>query len=172
MAASRIIKARQLLNQRESKRFLSLDIPIRTIQRYGKRKTSHNWFAAYVHDMNQNKQSSPWRGLGVIGVLGNYGLAHVFPDACMRKLVTALIHGDEDTSTAAYMALVKLGPRINIQLLIEDMKQSEPNAGLIQLLGDLGNPSAITYLEELSQSPDSNIASAARESIEILKNGD
>ena len=88
----------------------------------------------------------------------------------MRKLVSALIQGDEDTSTAAYMALVKLGPRINIQLLIENIKKSEPNAGLIQLLGDLGDPSALSYLEELSLSPDQNIATAARESIETLNN--
>ena len=72
---------------------------------------------------------------------------------------------------AAYMALVKLGPR-NAAMLLEEARQGGNTASLLQLLGDLGEPGIIPDLEEFAQSPDTDIASAARESIAALQEGE
>ncbi len=108
------------------------------------------------------------RGLGVIGVIANYAIARVSPDASVRRLIAAMSSHDEDTSTAAYMALVKLGP-CNAQRVVQEMKTGQQTAGLIQLLGDLGDPSVISYLEEFTNSKEPGLASAAQESLEILR---
>jgi HEAT repeat protein len=108
------------------------------------------------------------RGLGVIGVIADYSIARIAPETGVRRLVAAMSSLDEDTSMAAYMALVKLGP-IYAQRVVREMKMGEETAGLIQLLGDLGDPSVISYLEEFTKSDDPALASAARESLDLLR---
>lgn len=108
------------------------------------------------------------RGLGVIGVLANYSIARVTPGGSVRRLVAAMSSLDEDTSMAAHMALVKLGPG-NAQRVVQEMKTGRQTTGLIQLLGDLGDPSVIPYLEEFTNSDDPGLASAAQESLDVLR---
>ena len=108
------------------------------------------------------------RGLGVIGVLLNYGLARIIQGAGVRRLVSAIRSPDEDTSVAAYMALVRLGPRIAKRLL-EEAKKGQQTASLLQVLGDLHEPSIVPDLEEFARSPDPKIAAAARESLKALQ---
>jgi len=118
--------------------------------------------------MGKEKSSSVGRGLGVIGVLLNYGMARIVPGAGVRRLVYALGSPDEDTSVAAYMALVKLGPR-NAKRLLEEAKKGQQTASLLQVLGDLHESSIIPDLEEFARSPDRKVADAARESLEALR---
>ena len=103
-----------------------------------------------------------------MGVLLNYGIARVVPGAGVKRLISTIDSPNEDASMAAYMALVKLGPK-NAAILVEEARQGQNTASLLQLLGDLGEPSVILDLEEFAQSPDTEIASAARESIMALK---
>ena len=118
--------------------------------------------------MTEKRESRGIRGLGVIGVIANYSIALVAPDASIRRLVAAMNSLDEDTSMAAYMALVKLGPR-NAQRVVQEMKMGQQTEDLIQLLGDLGDPSVISYLEGFTNSDDPALASAARESLDLLR---
>ena len=111
------------------------------------------------------------RGLGVIGVIANYSIARIRPDASVRRLIAAMSSLDEDTSMAAYMALAKLGPRY-AQRVVQEMKKGQQTEGLIQLLGDLGDPRVIPYLEEVTNSDDPTLASAAQESLNILRPND
>jgi HEAT repeat protein len=69
---------------------------------------------------------------------------------------------------AAYMALVKLGPR-NLKLLLEEARQGQNTAGILQLIGDLGDPAAIGELEAFCSSDDPRVAEAATESIALLR---
>lgn len=107
-------------------------------------------------------------GLGVIAVIFNYGLAFFIPSVAVSRLVPALESSDEDTSMAAYMVLVKLGPRINPYLLAS-ASQGMYTAKIVQVLGDHGDASVIPDLEEYARSPDPAVASAALESLEILR---
>ncbi len=118
--------------------------------------------------MNEKRKSRGMRGLGVIGVIANYSIARITPNASIKRLVAAMSSLDEDTSTAAYMALVKLGPR-NAQRVVHELKTGQQTAGLIQLLGDLGDPTVISYLEEFTNSDDLGLASAAQESLDMLR---
>ena len=124
-------------------------------------------FTPCVRNMSKQQKSSVGRGLGTLGVLVSYGLARVAPSAGVRRLVSALGSPHEDTSMAAYMALTKLGPR-NAPRLLEEAKKGPHTASLVQLLGDLGDPSIIPDLEPFAGSPDPEVASAARESIDAL----
>ena len=118
---------------------------------------------------NNKKQSSSAQGrLGTIGVLVNYGIAHVVPGAGVKRLISTIDSPNEDASMAAYMALVKLGSK-NAARIVKEAREGRKTASLLQLLGDLGEPSVIPDLEEFAQSPDTKIASAARESIAVLK---
>jgi HEAT repeat protein len=121
--------------------------------------------------MSKMERPSGGRGLGALGVLVSYGMARVVPSAGVRRLVSALGSPDEDTSMAAYMALAKLGPR-NAPRLLEEAKKGPHTASLVQLLGDLGDPSIIPQLEPFAGSPDPKVASAARESIDALRTAD
>jgi hypothetical protein len=67
---------------------------------------------------------------------------------------------------AAYMALVKLGPEYAREVL-QAADQLTP--GLVQLLGDMGDPSLIPALESLTDSKDEEMAQVAHDSIEALR---
>ena len=110
-------------------------------------------------------------GLGVVGVLFNYAMARVAPGTAVRRLVPALGSPDSDTSTAAYMVLVKLGPRIAPHLL-NAAGEGRQTAHVLQVLGDLGDKRIISALEEFAQSSDGAVATAARDSIEALRGDD
>lgn len=109
--------------------------------------------------------------LGAAGVLINFGLAKVFPKRSVRRLVKALQSDDEDTSTAAYMALVKLGPDYakEVALAVGD---SGPSPKIAQILGDMGNRELVPVLEEVARTADEDTAAMARESIETLLEDD
>jgi len=107
---------------------------------------------------------------GVIGVLLNYVLGRVAPGFAVKRLIRALGSPNEATKMAAYMALVKLGPR-NADRLLAAAKQGQQTAAIVQLLGDLGDRRLIADLEEFARSSDPEVASAARESLEVLQSG-
>lgn len=106
--------------------------------------------------------------LGTLGVLASFGLARLAPRASVGRLVNALESGPEETSTAAYMALVKLGPDY-AEAVLQHYGDATPPAGIVQLLGDMGNRDVIPELERLAGSADAEIAATARESIEALE---
>ena len=101
---------------------------------------------------------------GVLGVIANLGLVKVAPESSVRRLVRALNSSDEDTSTAAYMALVKLGPDYASLVL---KSAPEPSAGVIQVLGDMGDESVIPELERYTN--DEKLGTLARESIDTIR---
>ena len=101
---------------------------------------------------------------GVLGVIAKFGLARIAPASSVKRLVKALDSSNEDTSTAAYMALVKLGHRYSKEVL---MFCETPSPGVIQVLGDMGDASVIPELERFAS--DRELAEIARESIEALK---
>ncbi len=120
-----------------------------------------------------DKKQAPSRqgGLGALGVLWNYGLARVVPGAGVKRLISAIDSPNEDAAMAAYMALVKLGPKY-AETLVEAARGGACTPGLLQVLGDLGEPAVIPALEEFAQSSDPEIAAAARESIAALREED
>lgn len=117
--------------------------------------------------MAHEKKSSKGSRFGVVGVLVNYGLARFTPKAPVRRLVDALGSRDEDTSTAAYIALTKLGSDIAPQIA-EYAKQGKETKALVQLLGDLANQSVIDDLKQFVNGEDESVAATARESLEAL----
>ena len=120
--------------------------------------------------LNNNKKrtrATPG-GLNTLGVLLNYGIACIVPRAGVKRLIATLGSPNEDASMAAYMALVKLGPK-NAAKLVEELGHGHKYASLLQLLGDLGEQSVIPVLEQFAQSTDAEFAETARESIAALK---
>ena len=108
---------------------------------------------------------------GVIGVLLSFILGRLFPGFAVKRLVRALGSGSEETRTAAYMALVKLGPR-NADRLLAEARAGHGTASILQALGDMGDRHVISDLEEFTKSSNAKVADAARESIEVLKSGE
>jgi HEAT repeat protein len=124
-------------------------------------------------DSQENRSQRRSRGgkLGVIGVLLSYILGRIIPGFAVKRLVRALGSGSEETRSAAYMALVKLGPR-NADRLLAEAKAGHGTAGILQALGDMGDRHVISSLEEFTKSANPKVADAARESIELLKSDD
>ena len=87
--------------------------------------------------------------LGTLGVLVNLGLARIAPHSSVERLVDTLESDNEDTSTAAYMALVKLGPNY-ARTVLESCGDATPSPTVVQLLGHMGNTDLITDLEALA----------------------
>jgi len=110
------------------------------------------------------KKKGPNKVVGVLGVIANFGLARLAPESSIRRLVRALDSANEDTSTAAYMALVKLGRRYS-RVVLQSCPQ--PSSSVVQVLGDMGDVSVIPELEQLAHSGE--LAEVARESIEALR---
>jgi HEAT repeat protein len=101
---------------------------------------------------------------GVLGVIANFSLAKLAPASSIRRLVKALDSTSEDTATAAYMALVKLGPKYAKEVL---KACREPSPDVIQVLGDMGDVTVIPALELFAK--EDRLAEIARESIETLQ---
>lgn len=121
---------------------------------------------------NQNQlEHAGGSKLGVIGVVANYLLARIAPDFGVHRLVRALGSSNEDSATAAYMALVKLGPKYADGLL-SHAKRGHHTVSIIQVLGDWGERRLISDLEQFVESPDPEVSSAARESIGLLRAAD
>ncbi len=110
-------------------------------------------------------------GTGVIGIAANFAMARVRPQSAVRRLVKALGSSDEDTSMAAYMALVKLGPRIAPHLLNE-AGDGHQVAAVLQILGDQGDQGVVSRVHEFTQSSDPEIAEAARECLRALEDAE
>ena len=117
--------------------------------------------------MEKEQSSILVRWLSVCGVLLNFAIARFAPGAAVRRLVAALGSPNEDTSVAAYMALVKLGPR-NATRLLDEARHGRQTANVLLLLGDLGDQSIIPALKEFANSSDTQVATAALESIDVL----
>lgn len=105
--------------------------------------------------------------LGVLGVIGNFGLAKIAPKSSVRRLVNALDDANEDTSMAAYMALAKLGPKYAKHVL---GNSPNPTESVIQVLGDMGDRSVIPSLEKYTK--DDALADIAQDSIDTLNDFD
>lgn len=109
------------------------------------------------------------RLLGVLFVIGLYALARVTPAApVVNHLIGALGSSHEDVSMAAYMALVKLGPKIAPRLL-EEARQGRHTAKVVQVIGDQGDRSFIPELERFLRWKDTEVATAAADSIAALR---
>jgi HEAT repeat protein len=109
-------------------------------------------------------------GLGIFGVFSNYALARVRSGKAVIRLVSALGSDDEETSMAAYMALVNLSSREAVpKMLLAEAAKGHETAAILQVLGDVGDPGLIPALEVYTASEDAKVADAARESIEALR---
>ena len=109
-------------------------------------------------------------GLGIFGVFSNYALARVRSGKAVIRLVSALGSDDEETSMAAYMALVKLSSREPVpKMLLAEAAKGHETAAILQVLGDVGDARLIPALEVYTASSDVKVADAARESIEALR---
>ncbi len=106
--------------------------------------------------------------LRVVGVVISYLLARVFPGVGVGRLISSLDSSSEDAATAAYMALVKLGPR-HAERLLAEARQGRLTSKVLQVLGDLGDATLIPDLKIFAASKDPEVAAAARESIEALQ---
>ncbi len=106
--------------------------------------------------------------LGVLRVILLFALARIAPSLAVHRLVEALGGPDEDTSAAAYMGLVKLGPKTAPRLL-QEARRGHHSASILQLIGDQGDRSVIPELETFLSSHDDAIASAAADSIAALR---
>jgi HEAT repeat protein len=106
--------------------------------------------------------------LSIFRVIIGYLIGKIFPRIAVKKIVPMLSSENEDTRTAAYITLVKLGSKSSQELLGEARKGHE-SVACIQILGDQGNPEIIPELEKFQTSSDEKIATAARESIQALK---
>jgi len=107
------------------------------------------------------------KGVGVLGVILNSALSYAMPRRAVGRLVSKLRNPDEDTSMAAYMALVRLGPRIAPQLL-EAARAGTSAGSVLGILRDQGDPGVIPALKELLASQDPEVAAAARECLDAL----
>lgn len=122
-----------------------------------------------MHEQMRSKPGSTMSSkFALVGVLLCYGLGRFFPGFAVHWLIRALDCASEETSMAAYMALVKLGPR-NAEQLLSAARKGRGTASIVQLLGDMGERRFIADLQEFTRSPDPQIATAARESIELLQ---
>ena len=108
---------------------------------------------------------------GVIGAIANYFIAKIAPRYGVSRLARQLGSQSNDTAAAAYMALVRLGPKCANQLLSLALSGCN-TAAIIQVIGDLGEPRLISDLEQFVDSDDPSIAATARESIEALREVD
>ena len=125
-----------------------------------------------TQQQDQNRLEHSWGSkLGVIGVLASYFLARIVPGFAVDRLVRALGSPNEDSATAAYMALVKLGPK-NAAGLLSHAKRGRHTASIIKILGDFGERRLISDLEQFVEFPDPEVAAAARETIGLLRGGD
>jgi hypothetical protein len=84
------------------------------------------------------------------------------------QLVQALGSEDENIRTIAGMFLVQTGRRSR-PLLKEALKRQQHLPVLLTILGDIGNPEDLPVLEEHVQHPDSAVAQAARDAIDVVK---
>lgn len=116
----------------------------------------------------QNLSTKSLKPLKVGGVLWRYMLCRLLSSTDITRMAATLENGSEDASAAAYMALVKLGPK-NIEKLGELAATGISVEGIVQVLGDIGHPSAIAILEPYLSSPNEKIAETTRESIALLQ---
>lgn len=106
--------------------------------------------------------------LRVVGVLLSYIVARIVPSVGIGWLVDALGSPREDARTMAYMALVKLGSK-QTSKLVEMARSGRQTASVLQVLGDVADAKLVRELEDFAASDDEEIANAARESIEAIK---
>ena len=117
--------------------------------------------------MNPEEQGSRGGRSGVVAVLLNYAIARLAPSIAVPRLVAALGSRNEETATAAYVALVKLGPRI-ASLLLTEAHAGRQTAHVLHVLGDQCDQSVGPDVENFLQSADAAVAAAARESLQVL----
>ena len=106
--------------------------------------------------------------LRVVGVLLSYIVARVVPAVGVGWLVDALGSPSEDARTMAYMALVKVGSK-HTSKLVEMAKSGRQTASVLQVLGDVADAGLLGELEEFAASNSEEIASAAKGSIDAIK---
>ena len=104
----------------------------------------------------------------LIRAVGLWTASKVAPNAVVHRLVGLLGSESDDAAEAAYMALVKLGPRAAPRLL-DEVSSGHQRVGVLQVIGDLGDPSVIPELERYLDSDDREVAAAAQESIAALR---
>jgi hypothetical protein len=91
--------------------------------------------------------------------------------AAGRRLIRALASPIEDARTLAGMFLVRAGERA-APLLQEAMHRNESLPLVLTVAGDLGDPRFEPELRRFSQSPDPEVAKAAREALRLLPRGE
>lgn len=85
-----------------------------------------------------------------------------------ERLVQALGSEDENIRTIAGMFLVQTGRRSR-PLLEEALDKQQHLPVVLTILGDIGDLGNIPKLEKYAQDPNSAIAQAARDAIEVVK---
>ena len=106
--------------------------------------------------------------LGVVAVVFWFAASFLVPRLAIRRLVRALGSANESKSAAAYMLLVKAGPRARRHLL-EAADEGRQTAGVLQILADQGDPEVLPELERYTDAGDARVAEAAFTAVEVLR---
>ncbi len=106
---------------------------------------------------------------GVFDVFCSFVLALLVPALGVRRLTSAIGSPYESRRVVAFMALIKLGPRIAPRLLAAIDRRHPQSAALIKVLGNQEDPSIVARLEKLAASESEEIAAAARAAIDNLR---
>ena len=85
-----------------------------------------------------------------------------------RALVRALGSEDETVRSLAGMSLIQAGERSE-PLLVEALGRRENLPLVLQVLADIGDPSAEPVLERFTDDPDPAVSRAARDALRTLR---
>lgn len=89
-------------------------------------------------------------------------------DVLGRSLVRALDSEDETCRTIAGMCLTRAGERAE-HLLLEALPQCNDVALVISVLGGIGDPKLVSYLQPFRKSSDQAVSEAAAEAIRVIE---
>ncbi len=107
--------------------------------------------------------------LGVFDVFCSFTLALLLPAMGVRRLTSAIGSPYESRRVVAFMALIRLGPRIAPRLLAAIDRRHPQSPALIKVLGNQEDPSIVPRLEQLAACESEEIATAARAAIDNLR---
>ena len=85
-----------------------------------------------------------------------------------RRLIGAVVAGDEDARTLAGMLLVKSGDR-GRRLVVETLEGGVESEELVTVLQSIGDPEAEAELRRLANQEDRRIADSARKALAELE---
>lgn len=92
-----------------------------------------------------------------------YVTGRLIPTLAVRRLVATLGCRYETARTAAYLAIIKLGPK-NIPRLKRLAASTKRLPSLLQVIGDLGGKEEVVWLEQFKKSSNEEVVAAAIDS--------